>query len=211
VSSADAPLIVGIGGTVRPGSTSEMALIRALGCAREAGARTEMFGGAFMACLPIYNPHAPSAEPECGRFIDTVRRASGVIVATPGYHGSISGLVKNALDCLEALRDDPRPYFDGRAVGCIVAASGAQACGSALGSLRAIVHALRGWPTPLGATLNTGGGLFDDDGGFLDPKDAWQVETVARQVVDFAKAWAGSAAPIRVAPSPSASPSPFQN
>lgn len=191
MSATAQPLIVGVGGTVRPGSTSETALIRALACAEEAGATTQMFGGAFMADLPIYNPHDPGRHTERDRFLQAIRSARGIIVATPGYHGSISGLVKNTLDCLEGLRDDPRPYFDGRAVGCIVAASGAQACGSALGSLRAIVHALRGWPTPLGATLNTGGGLFDDDGAFLDKKDAWQVETVAHQVVDFARMWTG--------------------
>ncbi|MHB8529903.1 MAG: NADPH-dependent FMN reductase [Caulobacteraceae bacterium] len=187
----DRPLIVGIGGTVRPGSTSESALVRALAWAEEAGAATELFGGTFMAALPIYNPHEPGREGGLDRFLASVRKADGVIVATPGYHGSISGLVKNALDCLEALKDEERPYFDGRAVGCIVAASGAQACGSALNALRSIIHALRGWPTPFGATLNTGVGLFADDGAFLDPKDSWQVETVAAQVVAFAKAWAG--------------------
>jgi len=57
------------------------------------------------------------------------------------YHGSLSGLIKNALDSLEPLRDDVRPYLDGRAVGCIVVADGWQACGSALASLRGIVHA----------------------------------------------------------------------
>lgn len=185
------PLIVGLGGTTRPGSTSEQALIKALGAAAAAGARTEIFGGAFMASLPIYNPHEPRADPEVTRFLKSVHRADGVIVATPGYHGSISGLVKNALDSLEGLRDDPRPYFDGRAVGCIVAASGAQACGSTLAALRSVVHALRGWPTPFGAALNTGAGLFDADGDFLDPRDAWQVETVALQVAAFAKAWRG--------------------
>jgi len=106
-----------------------------------------------------------------------------------GYHGSISGVVKNALDSLEGLRDDPRPYFDGRAVGCIVSAGGAQASGSTLAALRSIIHAMRGWPTPFGATLNTGVGLFGEDGAFLDPKDAWQVETVAAQVMAFARAW----------------------
>jgi FMN reductase len=98
--------------------------------------------------------------------------------------------VKNALDVLEGLREDARPYLHGRAVGCIVAASGAQACGSTLAALRSIVHALRGWPTPFGATLN-GGSLFDDEGEFNDTRDAWQVETVAQQVVEFALARAG--------------------
>ena len=118
--------------------------------------------------------------------------ADGLIIASPGYHGSISGLVKNALDSLEGLSAETRPYFDGRAVGCIVAASGAQAAGSTLAALRAVVHALRGWPTPLGATLHTGPDLFDAGGGFLDAKDAWQVETVAAQVVAFASAWGAS-------------------
>ncbi|MEO8927344.1 MAG: FMN reductase, partial [Caulobacteraceae bacterium] len=70
-----------------------------------------------------------------------------------------------------------------------VAASGEQARGSTLAALRSIVHALRGWPTPFAATLGAAPDLFDADGAFLEPKDAWQVETVARQVVDFARAW----------------------
>jgi hypothetical protein len=34
------------------------------------------------------------------------------IVGSPGYHGAISGLVKNALDYIEDLREDPRVYLD---------------------------------------------------------------------------------------------------
>lgn len=159
--------------------------MRALAAARARGARTEMFGGPFLASLPIYNPHEVCIGADQSRLIEAVRVADGVIVATPGYHGSISGLVKNALDCLEGLSGDERPYFDGRAVGCIVAASGGQAAGSTLAALRSIVHALRGWPTPLGATL-AAPRLFDEAGEFCDARDAWQVETVAQQVVDFA-------------------------
>ena len=53
--------------------------------------------------------------------------------------------------------------------------------------MRAIIHAMRGWPTPLGATLNSGGGLFDEAGDFRDRRDAWQVETVAQQVLQFSR------------------------
>jgi FMN reductase len=192
VISGAAPYVVGLGGTVRPGSSSERALIKSLAAAAAAGARTELFGGAFLAQLPIYNPHAPGCGGEAERFLEAMRAADGVIVATPGYHGSISGLVKNALDVLEGLREDARPYLHGRAVGCIVAASGAQAAGSTLAAVRSIVHALRGWPTPFGATL-AGGGLFDDEGEFNDARDAWQVETVAQQVVEFARLGASAA------------------
>jgi FMN reductase len=188
VTATTRPLIVGLGGTVRPGSSSECALVMALTAAEAAGARTALFGGAFLADLPIYNPHDPFDGPEMARFLGAVSAADGVIVSTPGYHGSISGVVKNALDSLEGLRNDPRPYFDGRAVGCIVSAGGAQAAGSTLATLRSIIHALRGWPTPFGATL-AAGGLFDASGAFADPHDAWQVATVAEQVVEFASRW----------------------
>jgi FMN reductase len=184
------PLIVGIGGTVRSPSSSERVLTAALTAAEAAGARTQLFGGEILARLPIYNPADPGEPPERSALVEAVRSADGVIVATPGYHGSLSGLIKNALDSLEPLSGDARPYLDGRAVGCIVVADGWQACGSALASLRAIVHALRGWPTPLGATVNSALKPFDDAGALTDPRDIWQVETVAQQVVAFAKAFA---------------------
>lgn len=185
----DRPLIVGIGGTVRTPSSSERVLLLALAAAEAAGARTRMFGGEILSRLPIYNPNDAEHPPERSALVEAVREANGVIVCTPGYHGSLSGLIKNALDSLEPLRDDARPYLDGRAVGCIVVADGWQACGSALAHLRSIVHALRGWPTPLGATLNSALKPFDDVGGLKEARDAFQVETVAQQVVAFAKAW----------------------
>ena len=43
--------------------------------------------------------------------------SDGLIIATPSYHGGVSGMIKNALDYIEALRDDARPYLHGRAVG----------------------------------------------------------------------------------------------
>lgn len=77
------------------------------------------------------------------------------MIGSPCYHGGISGLVKNAIDLLEDLRLDQRPYLDGRAVGLVVVAGGWQAGGITLSALRGIVHALRGWPTPLGIAVNT--------------------------------------------------------
>jgi FMN reductase len=185
------PLIVGLGGTVRPASTSELALSRALDAARAAGARTQLFGGDFLAELPIFDPRSSNHHPQCDRLLASVRSAQGLIVASPGYHGSISGLVKNALDCLEALRDDERPYLDGRAVGCIVTAAGGQAGGSTLAALRSIVHALRGWPTPLGIAFNPSAApLFDADGALCE-RDARQIDMIAAQVVEFARMKAG--------------------
>ena len=64
---------------------------------------------------------------------------------------------------------------------------GPQGGGPVLAGLRAIVHALRGWPTPCGAFVQSGPGLFDADGNCLDDKVREQLELVGRQVVAFAR------------------------
>ena len=164
-------------------------LIKALEAAERAGARTRLFSGVFLSRLPIYDPNTSAGSSELATLLDAVREADGVIISTPGYHGSVSGLVKNTLDALEGLRGDARPYLDGRAVGCIVTADGWQAGGTTLSSLRTIVHALRGWPTPLGVTLNPSAAkLFDDHGDLCDASAASQVDMLAGQVIAFARA-----------------------
>ncbi len=145
------PLLIGIGGTTRPGSSTERALAAALAHARTLGAQTQLFGGAELAALPPFNPEVTTRTPQETAFVDAVRQADGILLASPGYHGGVSGLVKNAIDLLEDLRGDSRVYLDGRAVGCIVTAAGWQGCNTTLGAMRGIVHALRGWPTPLGS------------------------------------------------------------
>jgi len=117
----------------------------------------------------------------------------GLLIAAPGYHGTISGLVKNALDFLEDLSKDERPYLDGRAVGLIATAYGDQATMSTLITMRAIVHALRGWPTPMGATIRTYQGLFSPDGECLEDRARMQLEMVGGQVLRGAQAFAGTA------------------
>jgi FMN reductase len=181
------PFIVGIGGTARPSSTSERAVAEALRWARALGARTKLFNGEFVSRLPLYVPGCSDRNPEEREFIDDVRLCQGIIVGTPGYHGSLSGSIKNALDLLEDTARDVRPYLDGRAFGSVVTACGWQACGTTLVSLRLVAHALRAWPTPFGATLNASTPLFDTDGACIDVQNSKQLSIVASQVVEFAR------------------------
>ena len=183
------PLIVGVGGSTRRGSIGELALRLALQTAEQEGARTLIFAGPFLARMPIYSPEHIERNPEQRELVEAVREADGLILASPGYHGGISGLVKNALDLLEDLRDDRRTYLEGRAVGCIITASGWQTVGSALNALRSVVHALRGWPTPLGAGLNIAERIFDSTGTCVDSAAEKQLTTVGRQVCEFAQRW----------------------
>lgn len=182
------PHIVGIGGTTRAMSSSEKALRFALAACEAEGATTVAFGADKIGALPHYAPEDPARVPEAKELVEELRRANGIVIASPGYHGSVSGLVKNALDYTEDMREDAQPYFAGRAVGLIATAYGWQATVTTLETLRAIVHALRGWPTPLGAAINSSAKVFDDGGEVVDERVRFQLTTVAAEVVAGARA-----------------------
>ncbi|CAN5522324.1 NAD(P)H-dependent oxidoreductase [soil metagenome] len=187
VSNTDQPLVVGIGGTIGGPSSTERALRIAVEAAGKEGFRTRIFGGAELALLPLYDPKATSRTREESEFVEAVRNASALIIASPGYHGSISGVVKNALDLLEeTARDATRPYLADMPVGLIATAYGWQATGSTIAALRAIVHALRGWPTPFAAAVNSQITKFDDAGGVSEPAVLEQLAMVGKHVARFA-------------------------
>jgi FMN reductase len=181
--------VVGIGGSLDSGSQSERALRAVLRACASRGATTTAFTGLALD-MPPYLPGAvvPAAAVAP---IEAIRRAGAVVIASPGYHGTVSGLVKNALDYLEVLRDDDRPYLDGRAVGLVAVARGWQAAVSTMTALRQIAHALRGWPTPLGIAVNSAVSRFDAGPACDDPAVTGAVEIMADQLVDFAARRAG--------------------
>jgi FMN reductase len=179
-------LIVGLGGTTRAGSSTERALTIALDAAAKAGADTELFGAAELD-LPMYAPESSERTARAKRLLEALRRADGLVIASPGYHGSLSGLVKNALDYIEDMRDDDPPYLDGRAVGTIACAYGWPATIHTLAALRSVVHALRGWPTPMGAGVNSAESRLQEGGRPGDDRATFQLELVGQQVVEFAR------------------------
>ena len=183
-------LVVGIGGTTRPGSSTERIVRAVLDAAAATGATTRMFGGAELGALPHYAPERPDRTAAQQELVEAVRACDGLVIGTPGYHGGISGLVKNAIDLLEDLRGDERVYFDGRGVGLVVTAAGWQACGVTLTSLRSVVHAMRGWPTPMGIVVNSvAANPFDEDGALADEGVRASVREMARQVLVPARGW----------------------
>lgn len=182
-----APVVLGIGGTLRPGSTSELALRSALNAAADRDAISEIITAAELN-FPAYDPATADEVAAAARLVDAVRRADCLIIATPGYHGGMSGLIKNALDYLQALAADEQPYLRHKAVGCIVSAAGSQAGATTLASLRATVHALRGWPTPLGVVVDSTTAPFGPCGEASDAKLAGQLARLGGEVVAFARA-----------------------
>ncbi|MEM9669352.1 MAG: NAD(P)H-dependent oxidoreductase [Pseudomonadota bacterium] len=177
--------IVGVGGTLRAGSSTEKAVADVLEHAKALGASTTLISGPSLA-MPFYSTETDDRTDEAKTLVEALRRADGVVIGSPGYHGGVSGLIKNALDYVEDLKADERPYLDGRAVGLIASAWGEQAAMTTLGMLRDITHALRGVPTPYGCIFNSA-----DKSEERVTDTANKLQLVAKQVVTIASAMRG--------------------
>jgi FMN reductase len=184
-AAGSGPLVVGLGGTLREGSSTERALRYCLNAVQRQGGRTKLYAGPDID-LPMYAPHNLNRTPKAAELVGALRDADAVIVASPGYHGAVSGLVKNALDYIEDLREDPRVYLDNTPWGCITCAYGWQAAVGTLGQLRVIGHALRAWPTPLGVPINSADPVWDESGELTDTTVRGQLDMLASQVLSFA-------------------------
>lgn len=178
--------VLGIGGTTRSNSSSEKALRRGLFFAEAAGAEVDLVAGEN---LPdeIFDPGSAERSESAVELVAKLRKADVVLLSTPAYHGSISGCIKNALDYVEDMRSDPRPYLDGVPVGIICCAMGWQAGGATLTATRSIVHSLRGWPTPLGVIVNTGNAKFNSNFVCSDEAVDSQIQTMVYQAIRFAE------------------------
>lgn len=188
------PQIVGLGGSGRPQSSSDVALRLALQACAEAGCETTLLAASDIA-LPLYDPSQAKNTTAGDALLAAVRQADGLIISSPGYHGGISGLIKNAIDWLEELSGDPRPYIDGIPVGCISVAGGSQSSVATLLSLRTVVHTLRGFPTPFGVALTSVPGLFQS-GECTDAGVSDQLAALGRQVADYSGRLAAAPAAV---------------
>ncbi|ORV29377.1 FMN reductase [Mycolicibacterium conceptionense] len=187
MSTEKVPFVVGLGGTLRADSSTERAVRYCLESVERQGGRTRMFAGPDLE-LPMYAPHSLERTPAALEFVSALRDADAVVVGSPGYHGAISGLVKNALDYIEDLREDPRVYLDNTPWGCISCAYGWQAAVGTLGQLRSIGHALRAWPTPLGVAINSADKIWSETGELADATVRGQLEMLATQLLNFGPA-----------------------
>ncbi len=181
----DGPVFVlGLGGSLRQPSESEVALRMALRGAQEAGAEIEIITADGLD-LPLYPSPRMEEHPAVVALLKAARRADGLILASPAYHGTMSGALKNALDYFQFMAGDDPPYLDGRAVGVVSTGAGTQATVQTCNALRDVVHALRGWPTPIGVPIHGSKPIMAATGE-IEEKTAAMLRAMGAQVVEFA-------------------------
>ncbi len=176
--------IVGFGGTLSKTSSTTSALSAVLSGARELGADVELVELGALG-LPHYE-WGMEPPPAALAFADTLYASDAMVWASPLYHGTISGLFKNAIDWLEILRDRTPPYLTDKPVGLLGVAAGAHAL-QAVSAMEHIVRALRGWTIPLVVPINRAGEVFEKDGTVKDARVQKQLAALSVELVRAAK------------------------
>lgn len=133
--------IVGLGGSLRPQSLSYRTLELALRKASNHNISTEL--------IDLRKLHLPfcsgeslySDYPDVEVLRKTIQSANGVLLSTPEYHGTMSGVLKNALDLLE------EQHIAGKVVGLIAAVGGVHST-NALNAMRLVCRQLQCWVLP---------------------------------------------------------------
>ena len=187
ISMEKGPHVIGIGGTLRDGSTGLRALERALAAAERAGATTELLDLRELG-LPMYEPGKPLEEfgESAERLVEAMRDADAMLWGTAAYHGTLAGVTKNALDFAQFTSRDEKPYLQDKVVGLVATAGGSVAAVNAINAMVNVVHALRGVAAPLSVPVTQSWNVFDDEGNIDDEGVDERLESLGRLVVEMA-------------------------
>jgi FMN reductase len=169
--------IVGIAGSLRTDSYSQVALQIAAQKVAALGATVEILDLRKMQ-LPFCDggddyPNYPDVQ----RLKDTVSSADGLILVSPEYHGSISGVLKNTLDLMS---------FDqlaGKVAG-FISILGGQNNSNALNDLRVILRWVHAWSIPEQIGIGQAWQAFTPEGNISDEKLDKRFDLFAQSLVE---------------------------
>ena len=178
--SAEPIRVVGVCGSLNPDGVTKKALSVALAGAAEYGVETTLlelkdFDLVFYGSVPE-NDYPPDVE----KLRHILRDSQGLILATPEYHGSLSGALKNMLDLMSI--DD----FETKIIGLVGVAGGYTGAINSLNTMKTICRNLHSWVLPGEVSIANSASLFDASGGVTDPQIEERLLNVGRQVVKFA-------------------------
>ncbi len=173
--------IAGLGGSLRPASSSRAALKVALNGAADAGATVDLLDLRQLD-LPMYNPSSNDIPDSVTRLVEAAHAADGMIWSSPLYQGSISGAFKNAIDWLILLEKREPPHLTDKVIGLISVAGGTQGL-QAINTMEFIVRALRGWAVPLVVPIPQSWQAFEATGRPANPQIEEPLKTLGGEVV----------------------------
>lgn len=130
--------------------------------------------------LPFYCPDEEKNDPNVVTFVQRAGQADGFVLSTPEYHGSVSGVLKNALDYLGGTQ------FAGKPVLSISSAGGAVGV-SSLTHLQAIVRNMHGINSPEWISIGGQQRSFHADGAPASEAISQRSERAVNTFVELVK------------------------
>ncbi|MFC6725805.1 NADPH-dependent FMN reductase, partial [Halobium palmae] len=115
---------------------------------------------------------------DAAAFAECLREADAVLLGTPMYHGSYSGVLKNALDHVGF------DEFEGKTVGLLAVAGGSFPV-TALEHLRSVCRALDAWVLPHQVAIPRASRAFED-GEVVDGGIEERTRVLGERAVQFA-------------------------
>lgn len=173
--------VVGICGSLREGSTTHAALSIALTGAEEEGAEVELIDlREYRLIFQSVVADEPDYPSDVLKLKDKVRRADGILLGTPEYHGSFSGVLKYVLDLMGY------DEFENKIVGLIGVSGGRMGAVNALSMLRTVGASLRAFVIPTAVSIPLASEAFHANGNLNDPRLTERVKMVGREVAQIA-------------------------
>ncbi|MDH5259312.1 MAG: NAD(P)H-dependent oxidoreductase [Gammaproteobacteria bacterium] len=169
--------VIAICGSLRKDSLTKRALEVSLTGAKQLGVEVQLVD------LRTYNlvfcdGNTENDYPEdVIKLRQQVKNAHGVILGTPEYHGSYSGVLKNALDLMGF------EEFEGKMIGLIGVSAGALGANNAISTLRSVGRSLHAWVVPDQVSIPLVDSVFAD--GKMEPETEKRLLNLGRQVAKF--------------------------
>ena len=176
----DSIRITGVCGSLSDDGATRKALAIALKGAAEYNAETALlelrdFNLVFYGSVP-----QDEYPPDVLQLRQALKDSQGIILATPEYHGSLTGALKNMLDLMR-IED-----FETKIIGLVGVAGGDIGAINSLNTMKTICRNLHCWVLPQEVSIANSGQTFDDDGNVKDAAIEERLLNVGRQVVKFA-------------------------
>lgn len=155
--------VVALVGSTRKNSTTRQATEIVIREVEKHGMTVELIHFAEVK-LPIYEGDLDKENYPLvvKNFIENVASADGIILASPEYHGSVSGVLKNALDYIGARE------MSGKIAAIIGTAGSKLGATNTVNTLHQICRNLHAWPLPQSPTIPASYEAFNKDGSLHD-------------------------------------------
>lgn len=189
---ASNPRILAFAGSTRTESFNKKLIRVAVKAAEKAGAEVTLIDLRDLD-LPIYDGdlEAEHGLPEGAVELKQIMKANdGLLISSPEYNSSISGVLKNAIDWASRPTGDDVPLeaFVGKVAGLMAASPGALGGLRGLVHLRAILGNINVLVIPDQLAISKANEAFHADGTLKDEGQAKKIAAIAERVVRIAGA-----------------------